>query len=110
MAEQQIHLSIGGMSCAGCVAAVEKALQAVPGVEEATVSFAEHTALVSGAVDAETLVKAVVDAERRMSAREFAEGRAATRAFLLRPRIRTYSSPPLAHVNMSQRLTTSRRR
>ncbi|MEN8171152.1 MAG: heavy metal translocating P-type ATPase [Pseudomonadota bacterium] len=62
MAEQQIHLSIGGMSCAGCVASVEKALQAVPGVDGATVSFAEHTALVSGAVDVETLVKAVVDA------------------------------------------------
>jgi Cu+-exporting ATPase len=44
------------------VASVEKALQAVPGVEEASVSFAEHTALVSGAVDATTLVKAVVDA------------------------------------------------
>jgi Cu+-exporting ATPase len=62
VAKQQIHLSIGGMSCAGCVASVEKALQAVPGVEEASVSFAEHTALVSGAVDATTLVKAVVDA------------------------------------------------
>jgi Cu+-exporting ATPase len=62
VAEQQIHLSIGGMSCAGCVAAVEKALQAVPGVDEAAVSFAEHTALVSGAVDVDTLVKAVVDA------------------------------------------------
>jgi Cu+-exporting ATPase len=62
VAKQQIHLSIGGMSCAGCVATVEKALQAVPGVEEATVSFAEHTALVSGAVDVATLIKAVVDA------------------------------------------------
>jgi Cu+-exporting ATPase len=62
VAKQQIHLSIGGMSCAGCVASVEKALQAVPGVEEASVSFAEHTALVSGAVDAPTLITAVVDA------------------------------------------------
>ncbi len=62
MAEQQIHLSIGGMSCAGCVAAVEKALQAVPGVDAATVSFAEHTALVTGSVDAETLIKTVIDA------------------------------------------------
>jgi Cu+-exporting ATPase len=62
VAEQQIHLSIGGMSCAGCVAAVEKALQAVPGVAAASVSFAEHTALVSGEVDVATLIKAVVDA------------------------------------------------
>jgi Cu+-exporting ATPase len=62
VAEQQVHLSIGGMSCAGCVAAVEKALQTVPGVDGATVSFAEHTALVSGSIDAETLIRAVVDA------------------------------------------------
>ena len=63
MAQQQkIHLSIGGMSCAGCVAAVEKALQAVPGVEEACVSFAEHTALVTGSVEVDILVRAVVDA------------------------------------------------
>ncbi|MCW8918090.1 MAG: heavy metal translocating P-type ATPase [Gammaproteobacteria bacterium] len=62
MAKQQIHLSIGGMSCAGCVATVEKALQAVPGVAEASVSFAEHTALVSGAVEVATLLKAVADA------------------------------------------------
>lgn len=56
------RLSIGGMSCAGCVATVEGALRAVPGVLEATVSFAEHVAVVRGAVDGATLVKAVVDA------------------------------------------------
>jgi Cu+-exporting ATPase len=50
------------MSCAGCVAAVEKALQGTPGVEEATVNFAEHTAQVIGDVDSDTLIKAVVDA------------------------------------------------
>ncbi len=61
--EAEIHrLSIGGMSCAGCVAAVEQALAAVPGVQEATVNFAEHTAQVSGHVGAEALIKAVVDA------------------------------------------------
>ena len=57
-----IHLSIAGMSCAGCVAAVEKALQAVSGVESASVNFAEHTAMVSGDVAADVLVSAVVDA------------------------------------------------
>ncbi len=63
MSEIQVHrLSVGGMSCAGCVASVEKALKAIPGVADATVSFAEHTAQVSGTVDADTLVKAVVDA------------------------------------------------
>lgn len=59
---QTIRLSVGGMSCAGCVAAVEKALKGVPGVDDAMVSFAEHMAQVNGSVDADTLVKAVKDA------------------------------------------------
>jgi len=41
---------------------VEDALKAVPGVEAATVNFAEHTAQVTGHVAAVTLIKAVVDA------------------------------------------------
>ena len=41
-----IHLSIAGMSCAGCVAAVEQALQAVPGAisEEAVLRVLTATA------------------------------------------------------------------
>ncbi|MEK6770466.1 MAG: heavy metal translocating P-type ATPase [Pseudomonadota bacterium] len=54
-----IRLSIGGMSCAGCVATVENALQNAPGVSEASVNFAEHTASVTGAVDAKALIAAV---------------------------------------------------
>jgi len=57
-----VRLSIGGMSCAGCVATVEKTLKAVPGVSEAAVNFAEHTASVSGTADAKTLIDAVVAA------------------------------------------------
>ena len=57
-----IRLSIGGMSCAGCVANVEKALRAVPGVTAAAVNFAEHTALVQGSVAAAQLEQAVIDA------------------------------------------------
>ncbi len=60
--EETHRLSISGMSCAGCVATVENALKAVPGVSEASVNFAEHTATVSGSADAGTLIKAVVDA------------------------------------------------
>jgi len=60
--EQAIRLSIHGMSCAGCVRAVENALQQSPGVSRAQVSFAEHTATVEGSTDAETLVQAVEDA------------------------------------------------
>ena len=56
------HLSIGGMSCAGCVAAVETALGKVPGVTTATVNFAEHTALVEGEVADQLLVQAVTGA------------------------------------------------
>lgn len=54
-----IRLSISGMSCAGCVSSVETALNSVAGVEEATVNFAEHTALVKGEVDVTELIKAV---------------------------------------------------
>ena len=53
------RLSISGMSCAGCVATVENALKNVPGVTEATVNFAEHTATVTGAVDPQALITAV---------------------------------------------------
>ena len=56
------RLSIGSMSCAGCVAAVEKALLSVPGVESASVNFAEHTAEVHGDVDVTMLCQSVVDA------------------------------------------------
>ncbi|MCF6324809.1 MAG: heavy metal translocating P-type ATPase [Gammaproteobacteria bacterium] len=60
MIEKQIQLSIGGMSCAGCVASVERILQAVQGVDSAAVNFAEHTAAVSGSVSAQALIDAVV--------------------------------------------------
>lgn len=83
-----MRLSIGGMSCAGCVASVERALQSVPGVAEASVNFAEHTATVKTEVPADILIKAVVDAgyqaaelrgaedESEKSAAELAEYRA----------------------------------
>ena len=56
------HFSIGGMSCAGCVASVENALKNVEGVESSSVNFAEHTAEVEGNFSSEVLVQAVVDA------------------------------------------------
>jgi Cu+-exporting ATPase len=58
----QYRLSISGMSCAGCVRAVENALNAVNGVSEASVNFAEHTAAVSGQVGVDELIAAVKDA------------------------------------------------
>lgn len=59
---QDTRLSIGGMSCAGCVGSVEKALQGVAGVEQASVNFAEHVANVKGDVAPEVLIQAVIDA------------------------------------------------
>lgn len=59
---QHIRLSIGGMSCAGCVGTVENALKDTPGVVDAVVNFADHTAQVEGHVSADALVKSVVDA------------------------------------------------
>jgi Cu+-exporting ATPase len=56
---EPIRLSISGMSCAGCVATVEDALRAVPGVIAASVNFAEHTAQVAGGMSADALVAAV---------------------------------------------------
>jgi Cu+-exporting ATPase len=56
------RLAIIGMSCAGCVAAVETALRKVPGVVSASVNFAERTAQVSGDVLAATLIQAVQQA------------------------------------------------
>ncbi|MDH5369778.1 MAG: heavy metal translocating P-type ATPase [Gammaproteobacteria bacterium] len=53
------RLSISGMSCAGCVASVEKALNSVEGVDEATVNFAEHTANVKGDMDIAEVINAV---------------------------------------------------
>jgi Cu+-exporting ATPase len=57
--ETDVRLSIGGMSCAGCVSAVEQALNAVPGVSTASVNFAEHTASVRGSVNPDILIEAV---------------------------------------------------
>ena len=39
-----LSLEIGGMSCAGCAAAVERVLKATPGVLDARVNFAMNTA------------------------------------------------------------------
>lgn len=56
----EVRLSIAGMSCAGCVKAVEDALAAVPGVTSALVNLGERTALVEGeGIDANTLIQAV---------------------------------------------------
>ena len=54
-------LTIEGMMCAHCVAHVEKALSALPGVT-ASVDLASKTAVVTGGASDEALKKAVADA------------------------------------------------
>ena len=59
--EQSIDLAVEGMTCASCVARVEKALMKVPGVLSAEVNLATETATVKviGAIDAAALAAAV---------------------------------------------------
>jgi P-type Cu+ transporter len=57
--QTEIRLSILGMRCAGCVTAVEGALNAVPGVAAVNVNFADHSATISGDVDPDLVRKAV---------------------------------------------------
>ena len=45
-APQTLDLKVEGMTCASCVARVEKALKKVPGVTDATVNLATETATV----------------------------------------------------------------
>lgn len=59
---QTYRFSIGGMSCAGCVASVEQAINNVNGVSYVAVNFAEHTAMVEGDFDIATLINAVKSA------------------------------------------------
>ena len=60
--DDSLRLSILGMSCAGCVSAVESALSTVDGVKQVSVNFADHSARVNGRVDTKLLIKAVQDA------------------------------------------------
>jgi len=61
---QTVTLAVGGMSCASCVATVEKALNRLPGVKTATVNFAIEKAIVEfdpKVSPVATLEKAVTD-------------------------------------------------
>jgi Au+-exporting ATPase len=56
-----LDLSIGGLTCAGCVGRVERALQAVPGVTKVNVNLATERANVKGTASTEALIAAVID-------------------------------------------------
>ncbi|HAW95702.1 MAG: copper-translocating P-type ATPase [Phycisphaerae bacterium] len=81
-AEATLRLSIDGMHCSSCVGHVEKALQSVEGVVDASVSLADSSARVSGSgVSSDRLVEAVVsagfEAEPIATRRSLAQERAA---------------------------------
>jgi len=59
---QTVTLAIGGMSCAGCVGRVERALADVPGVAGASVNLATERAVVTGIAGADEVIAAVVQA------------------------------------------------
>ncbi len=59
---EAISLLIDGASCASCVSKIEKALKAVPGVRDASMNLAEHSASVQGRVPLEQLIRAVESA------------------------------------------------
>ncbi|OCX68314.1 heavy metal-binding protein [Acidithiobacillus thiooxidans] len=55
-----IELSVQGMTCNHCVAAVEKALRAVPGVQTVAVHLDANSATVEGdSMDTKALVQAI---------------------------------------------------
>ncbi|PLC50804.1 copper-translocating P-type ATPase [Pollutimonas subterranea] len=57
-----IDFAVEGMTCASCVGRVERALNALPGVTEATVNLATERAHVRGSVDANTVIAAIAAA------------------------------------------------
>ena len=58
-----VTLPVEGMTCASCVARVERALRRTPGVSDASVNLAAETATVAGtAIDTPALVAAIIAA------------------------------------------------
>ena len=61
---QIVTIGVGGMTCASCVARVERALKRVPGVSDAAVNLASEKATVTygPSVEVERLLGAIEDA------------------------------------------------
>ena len=59
VASPPVDLAIDGMTCASCVARVERALKSVPGVTDATVNLATERAHVMGQADQTALIRAI---------------------------------------------------
>ena len=84
VASPPVDLAIEGMTCASCVARVERALKAVPGVTDATVNLATERAHVMGQADAAALIRAIdaagYDARLAVSASAASDETAARKA------------------------------
>ena len=57
-----IELIVEGAGCASCVAKIESALAAVPGVKRAEMNFAQRSVSVSGSADSARLIRAIESA------------------------------------------------
>ncbi len=58
--QQELQLKVDGMNCASCAASVQRAIEARPGVDSASVSVTEGRAIVAGDhLDADDIVRAV---------------------------------------------------
>ena len=69
---EETQLDLKGMSCASCVLRIEKALKSVPGVDDASVNFATHQAVVhhGDQTSADSLIEAVKGAGYEATAPE----------------------------------------
>jgi Cu2+-exporting ATPase len=56
------QFNITGMSCAACVARVEKAVNSVEGVESCSVSLLTNSMGVEGSADTQKIISAVIKA------------------------------------------------
>jgi copper chaperone len=56
-----VRLKVEGMSCGHCVAAVERGLNGVSGVEKVTVDLDSGVAVIEGVADAQALIDAIIE-------------------------------------------------
>jgi copper chaperone len=57
----EFRLSVKGMSCGHCVAAVESAIEAQGGIDSYSVSLDDGEAVVTGVPDVDKLITAIVE-------------------------------------------------
>lgn len=62
MSELSVQFKVTQMTCAGCAGRAQRALAAVPGVRDAQINLANHTAYVTGVAPLEALTEALTRA------------------------------------------------